>query len=338
MLRLGLLGCGGIAVEHLVAAQDHSGLRFTHLADVDTERARPLAERFGVARTSTDPACVVSDPAVDAVVIALPTFLHARWIARCARASKHVLTEKPLCRTVAEGRRAIGQCAEAGVALAVGYMRRNRPLFGAVREIVRSGALGSPVTWTLVSFGPRSDFYRGPANWMWDLAKGGGMVMDGSIHAFDFATWVLGPPVELFAQSQRISEVVTAPTQASAIARFADGSLLLYGAAWQEGDFGSGAAPNSIVGPRGTIVIDSEEQFRWWREPGVVARYPEDFAGSPALDVTGLFRRQLDSFVRLVETGERDETLASGEEALSSLWLAESIVAAGGRGRRRRWR
>jgi len=177
-----------------------------HIADVRLGAARQLAHEYGVDRASSDSAAVVADEKVDTVIVALPTSLHYDWILRCAKAEKDVLAEKPLCPTVSEGAKAVRACAKRGVRLAVGYQRRFSPARIKVRELVRSGKLGRPVTWTISNFSPRHDFreLRGPVgNWMWK-SGGGGFIMDGSIHDFDFAFWVLGRPVEMFAQSRRI--------------------------------------------------------------------------------------------------------------------------------------
>jgi len=335
MMKLGVLGCGGIAGAHLRAAARLRQAKVVHLADANLDTAHELADDFGIEKISSDPACMIDDDEVEAVIIALPTHLHYDWIVRCAEAGRHVLTEKPLCRTVRQGRRAIAVCDRQGVKLRVGYMRRYNPLRGKVRQLVQSNKLGRPVTWTIASYGPRSDFCRGPGNWMWDMQKGGGLVLDGNIHDFDFAAWVLGRPVRIFAQSKCISPEVTAPTQATATVQFERGDTLQFAASWQEGDFGSGGAPESIVGPKGTIVFDGEAGFWWHYAPGKqrYTRVEWDKYKPAGIGSQWVFRKQLESFVRLVRSDSADSRLVTGEEALDSLWIAEKIVEAGPKGR-----
>jgi len=338
MMKFGLLGCGGIAKEHLAAAARHRRIKFVHAVDVRLDVAQALADEYGVEKVSQEAARVLNDDEVEAVVIALPTHLHYEWIVRCAKAGKHILTEKPLCRTVRDGRRALTVCANCGVKLGVGYMRRYIPTRGKARQLVQSGKLGRPVTWTVAQFDQRSDYYRGPGNWAWDMENGGGIIMDGHIHDFDFATWILGPPVDLFAQSRWITDVVTAPTQASAIIRFHEGDTMLFGTSFQEGDFGQCIGPNSIVGPEGTIIFDGSGGFWWHYAPGKRRYYGLNWdSRRPAgIGSLWLFYKQLDSFIRLVEKDECDPRLATGPEALESLWLAEKVIAAGPDGRRSR--
>lgn len=331
MTGIGIIGAGGVAGAHLRAISQHRQAKALCLADIQLSKARSLADRYGISPVTDDPNEILLNPAIDAVIIALPTFLHCEWLLRCARAGKDVLTEKPLCRTVAEGKRVLRTCARNNVRLAVGYMRRFSPARLKVRSLVRAGALGRPVSWQIASFGPRLDYYRGPGNWMWDRRQGGGYIMDGSIHDFDFACWTLGQPTRMFAQSSRITDAATAPTQAHAHVTFEDGDRLAYSGAWQEDDTSPSQRSARIIGPEGTITLDSDYEFTWHR-PGGKERH---FEWSPArLRPSGmggawLFYRQLDSFVRK----KKDVSLARGQDSLASLWMAEKIIDAGPDGR-----
>ena len=335
-----MLGAGYIARMHVLAASRNRRAKVVHIADIRLDAARGLAEEYGIDCVSDNPASVLADKAVDTVIVALPTFLHYEWIVRCAKAGKDVLTEKPLCRTVHEGRKAVGACAKHGVRLAVGFQRRFSPARIKVRELVRAGKLGRPITWTISSFSPRHDFLdlRGPTGkWLWDF-KNGGFIMDVSIHDFDFACWVLGKPVEMFAQSRRISTAAESPTQASAQIRFEHGDNMVYGVAWQEGDFGSASAPVSIIGPKGTIILNTDQAFTWYYAPGKKKNLCWDYENLrpyyPDKNWEWRIYKQLDRFIR---DRKPDNRLTTGEEALASLWLAEKILAAGPKGRRFRY-
>lgn len=323
-MKIGVLGAGGIVPPHLDAARQ-LGVEVVHIADVRIECAETLAEQFCIRKISNDLWDVVKDPEVDMVIVALPTYLHHDWLMRCALAGKHILTEKPLCRTVAEARRVIKTCKQNNVKVGIGYQRRFSPARIKVRELIRSGTIGRPITWAISGFGARNDFYRGPNNWMWDMQKGAGLVMDGSIHDFDFASWILGRPVKMYAQSRLICDCVTAPTQASAIIHFEHGDTLTYSVAWQECEYGPGDGVDRIIGPKGTIIPDSEFSFILHACAGGTDRM--------SWDPIHLFKDQLGAFIEYASNGKEDYRLTTGEDALSSLWIAESIVRAGESGR-----
>ncbi|MHB1457129.1 MAG: Gfo/Idh/MocA family protein [Armatimonadota bacterium] len=323
-MRIGVLGAGGIVPPHLDGAKQ-LGVEVVHIADVRIECAKSLADQFGIKHVSDDPWDVVKNPDVDMVIVALPTYLHSEWLKRCAAAGKHILTEKPLCRTVTEARQVIKVCGKNNVKVAVGYQRRFSPARIKVRELIRSDAIGRPVTWAISGFSARNDFYRGPNNWMWDMQKGAGLVMDGSIHDFDFASWVLGKPAKMYAQSRLICDCVTAPTQASAIIHFEQGDTLTYSVAWQECEYGAGDGVDRIIGPKGTIIPESEFSFLLHNSSGSTERL--------SWEPTHLFKDQLGTFIKYAVDGVEDYRLTTGEDALSSLWIAENIVRSGENGR-----
>jgi predicted dehydrogenase len=337
MINIGILGCGGIVPFHIKAALRHPDANVVHIADERLEVAQKLANKYKIKQVSNNLSEVLANDNVNVVIIALPTFLHHEWIIRCAKARKHIITEKPLCRTVSQGKEVIRACVKYGVKIIVGYQRRFSPSRIKVRELIQSGMLGRPVTWTISSFGPRLDYYRGPNNWMWDVNKGGGFIMDGSIHDFDFACWILGKPVKMFAQSRRISTAVTVPTQAAAYIHFEHGDNLVYGMSWQEGNFGSTKLPDSIVGPKGTIVLNSDFSFTWFYSSGKKRKFiwnPNKFYPK-RMGIAWLFNKQLDSFIKDNKT---NSCLVNGEEALNSLWISENIITSGPNGRIIKWR
>src|SRR5688500_11587755 len=95
-VRLGLIGAGWIGSFHAESiAQRISGARLEAIADPALSAVEALASRLGVTRISADPADVIKDPDIDAVLIAAPARFHSELIAAAARAGKHAFCEKP---------------------------------------------------------------------------------------------------------------------------------------------------------------------------------------------------------------------------------------------------
>jgi predicted dehydrogenase len=84
----------------------------------------------------------VTDPDVDAVIIATPDFWHAPMTVRAAQAKKHVYVEKGLCRTLEEAKQIRKAVKDSGVVLQCGHNYNSLPTFHRAREIYRSGELG----------------------------------------------------------------------------------------------------------------------------------------------------------------------------------------------------
>jgi myo-inositol 2-dehydrogenase/D-chiro-inositol 1-dehydrogenase len=144
-VAVGLIGAGWIGAFHgETLAQRLPDARLAAIADPAPGAAERLAGRLGCGRTTTDPAELIADPGVEAVVIAAPARFHADLVEAAARAGKAVFCEKPMALTLADADRAIAAAGKAGVPLQVGFNRRFDRSFRAARDLVVAGGLGTP--------------------------------------------------------------------------------------------------------------------------------------------------------------------------------------------------
>lgn len=144
-LSLGLIGTGRMGTFHATALARHlHGARLVALADPAPGAAARLGETLDVAHIHTDPQALIDNPAVEAVVIVAPARSHAELVVAAARAGKPVFCEKPMAVTLEEADRAIAACAEAGVALQVGFNRRFATSFRTAHELITQGRIGTP--------------------------------------------------------------------------------------------------------------------------------------------------------------------------------------------------
>jgi myo-inositol 2-dehydrogenase/D-chiro-inositol 1-dehydrogenase len=143
-IAVGLIGGGRMGAFHAeTLAHRLPGVRLAAVADPAPGAARRLAGPLG-AQGLTDPAQLLADPSVDAVVIATPARTHAGLVEAAARAGKAVYCEKPMALTLADADRAIDAAHEAGVLLQVGFNRRFDPGFRAAHDRIATGAIGTP--------------------------------------------------------------------------------------------------------------------------------------------------------------------------------------------------
>ncbi|SDQ21721.1 Gfo/Idh/MocA family oxidoreductase [Quadrisphaera sp. DSM 44207] len=143
-VRVALVGSGRMGSFHgRTLSSRLPGVRLAAVADPAPGAAQRLADALGAARASTDPAEVLADPDVDAVVVAAPARFHADLVVAAAGAGKHVFCEKPMAMHLADARRAIDAAREAGVVLQVGFNRRFAPDWSAARALLDDGRLGA---------------------------------------------------------------------------------------------------------------------------------------------------------------------------------------------------
>jgi predicted dehydrogenase len=151
-------------------------------------RTRAKAEEFcreKDVRLVDDFTAILSDPAIDAVVLATPHSQHAAQIAQAAAAGKHVLVEKPITLDHATAVVAVEAARKAGVVLAVGYCRRFHPSFVEIRDRLHDGRLGKIVA-IVAQHTTSTQSFIAADNWRADPdeAPAGAMTAVG-LHALD---------------------------------------------------------------------------------------------------------------------------------------------------------
>jgi predicted dehydrogenase len=190
MLNWIVIGIGDIATRRVIPAiQAEPRSRLYGLVTRDPAKAAPYSAR---AWTSLDEALM--DPAVDAVYVATPVFLHAPQTIRSLRAGKHVLCEKPMAMNEAEARSMVQVAEESGRTLGVAYYRRTYPKLQRAKQLIAAGAIGKPVLAELTSHG-WFDEHDGQRNWLIDPAQaGGGPLYDVASHRIDVLNFLFGEP------------------------------------------------------------------------------------------------------------------------------------------------
>jgi len=136
-LRIGVVGCGLIAqVMHLHYLRELADrFEIAALCDLSEDLSRACAHDYGVPRTFTRWEDLLAAP-LDAVLI-LTSGSHAPIAIAAAKAGKHMLIEKPMCFSVAEGREMIEVAKHAGVTLMIGYNKRYDPAYRRLCEEIR---------------------------------------------------------------------------------------------------------------------------------------------------------------------------------------------------------
>src|SRR5262249_15155215 len=152
------------------------------LVAVASERTR--GGDFGAARCHTSYAALLDDPEVEAVYVPLPNSLHREWVERAADAGKHVLCEKPLAPSAADGGAMAAACAAAGVTPLEAHMTPVPPPAPANAALVACGRRRAPRLLGALRFAraaftgtlDRRDDHR------WRPEMGGGALLDVGIY------------------------------------------------------------------------------------------------------------------------------------------------------------
>jgi predicted dehydrogenase len=189
-IRWGFLGAGGIAAS--MAADLHHGNNLLYsVAARDAARAAAFAARFGARHSHGSYRALIEDPDVDIVYVATTHPLHREQALRAIDAGKPVLVEKPLALNAAQAREVLKAARDKGVfAMEAMWMRAN-PLIVRAREMVADGMIGDVVA-VQADFSIEHEF--DPGHRLYDLANGGGALLDLGVYPMHFAWLFLGRP------------------------------------------------------------------------------------------------------------------------------------------------
>ncbi len=254
-IRWGMIGCGEVARTKSGPAlwqAEHSTL--AAVCDRNPGRAADFARLHAGVRAEPDAESLIRAPDIDVVYVATRTDSHRDYALRCAAAGKAVLVEKPMAMNLAEARQMADACRAAGVPMWVAFYRRALPRFTAIRDLVRSGAIGEVRMTVSRHFHriPGPEEIRGPF-WGWRLdpqVSGGGIFFEAVGHTMDILDFIVGPVASIRSYADNQAGAYPPEDIVSASWRYASGA------------YGSGAwcfatdiddEWNEIVGSTGRI-------------------------------------------------------------------------------------
>ena len=251
-LRIGLIGCGFMGRTHSNGYNRVPNffpeLEYRPVLKVacarNKDKASAFAAQWGYESFETDWKKVVERNDIDAIDICAPNDMHAEIAIAAAEAGKMVLTEKPLSRTLDEGKKMVEAVEKAGVKNSVWYNYRRIPAVTLAKQIIDSGKLGKIFhyranflqDWTISADVPQG----GEGLWRMDAAvAGSGVTGDLLAHCIDTAMWLNGGIKDVTAMTETFvkermhqltgkMQEVTIDDACSFLCHFDNGSLGLF--------------------------------------------------------------------------------------------------------------
>lgn len=192
-MRVGVIGCGRISTAaHIPVLMRMRSVEITAIADTE-ERARRMARRL--APSASEHATIedlLQAGNIDAVVIALPTALHATAATLAFNSGVHVYLEKPVATPLADTAPLLDAWRKSGRIGAIGHNYRFNALYQRTRESIRSGSVGNPLEIHTEFAVPAPP----PGSWRDSNASGGGVVLDLATHHIDLIRFLTGDEVQ----------------------------------------------------------------------------------------------------------------------------------------------
>ncbi|MGG4103379.1 Gfo/Idh/MocA family oxidoreductase [Paenibacillus sp. FSL W8-0187] len=317
-INIGVIGTGSISAMHLQSYQKHANANLLAVCDLNEERAQSAAEKYGATKVYTDYNELLADPEIDAVSICTWNNTHAEISIAALNAGKHVLVEKPLCRTVEEALQVQEAVKSSGKLLQVGFVRRYDPNAQMLREFADKGEFGE------IYFAKASSVRRlgNPGGWFSDIERsGGGPLIDIGVHVIDLCWYMMGrpKPVSVSANTYRKlgnrsnvrnlsfykaadydAEKNTVEDMANAMIRFENGASILV-----DVSFTLHAKENlqsvKLYGDKGGFEIDPEVVIVTEKHDTIINIQPQTDSTGFAFDAA--FQSEVDHFISSIENG-----------------------------------
>ncbi|MGH2427804.1 MAG: Gfo/Idh/MocA family oxidoreductase [Candidatus Limnocylindria bacterium] len=188
-LAVALIGAGRAGLVHgRNFAAGIRGARLLAIADPDPDQLGAAAAELGVELSFADPLAAATHEAIDAVIIASPTFAHHGVALAALEAGKHVLCEKPIASTMQDAVAMADAAERSGRrTFLMGFMRRFDARFSRVAERIAAGDIGEPLYVRSTGRGPGL-----PPEWAWNPERSGGLVAEVNSHDIDCIRWLSG--------------------------------------------------------------------------------------------------------------------------------------------------
>ncbi|RKX55989.1 MAG: hypothetical protein DRP50_01375 [Thermotoga sp.] len=194
MVKFGIVGAGFIGKMHAEGIVQIKNAELVSVYDKDMDSANRLAEKYSikVARNFEDMLSMI-----DAVILAIPTFVRLRYIEEAAKAGIHIFSEKPLARTLKDAEEIRKIIEKYDVKFMVGHVVRYFKEFQKMKELIDKGEIGDLCMIRTFRGGSIPQW----SSWFRDFESSGGVILDLAIHDMDFWSWAAGPVKKLKAHS-----------------------------------------------------------------------------------------------------------------------------------------
>jgi UDP-N-acetylglucosamine 3-dehydrogenase len=255
MLKAAVIGVGSMGANHARVYKELPDVQLVGVADAHEPTARSVGNRFNVPSFS-DYNKLLEETDPDLVTLAVPTVLHHEVALELISRGIHVLVEKPIASTVAQGEELVRAAAEKGVTLAVGHIERFNPAVVELRRRVSEGMMGRVYQVSARRLSPY------PAR-----IRDAGVVIDLASHDIDLMRYLIPSPISRLYGETAHSINSDREDLFNGVMRFANGVVGVLDVNWMTP---KKVRALTITGARGYFTCDllSQELFFFENEVG----------------------------------------------------------------------
>lgn len=338
-VRIGIIGIGNMGSVHCKNIYQHKveHLELGAVCDIEPSKQQWIEENIKGTPFYQDYKEMIVNENLDAILIAVPHYLHPEMAIYGFSKGLHVMSEKP-AGVYTKQVEAMNEAArKSGKVFGIMYQQRTNPMYQKARELVKSGALGElkRLIWIITDWYRTQSYYDSGAWRATWAGEGGGVLINQCPHNLDLWQWIFGMPVRIRATCQYGKwHNIEVEDEVTAYAEYENGATATFITT-------TGEAPGTnrleITGDKGKLVIEDNKMHFW--ELKVLEREwcftcEEGFKAPETvyheLKPEGVFTEHcgiLQNFVNAILYGE--ELLAPGYEGINGLTISNAIHLSG---------
>lgn len=331
-MRFGLIGLGSVGQIRKTAVENTPGCELTAVFDINPNISKN--ESGGVKRFNTVEELILSD-SCDSVIISSPPNFHKDQAIAAMKAGKHVLVEKPMASSLADCREMIDISVSTGRQLTVGFNHRYFDAVKAVRTAIQSEEIGKLSYLRAYSGHTGLSEFKSP--WMYDKdIMGGGTLVDNGIHVLDLTCHLMGGVESVFGIVKNdIWKLDRSEDNAFALLRSSEGVVATLHSSWTEWKgyhfcieaYGESGMARLYYAPMMSTVItvNKKNGKRSAKRNFYISAILREKLNGWQSTVVKTFVEELSQFKSLVETGKKDQVIATAEDGFRTMEVANAV-------------
>jgi predicted dehydrogenase len=309
-LKVGVVGLGKMGLSHFAIVNAHPDVEAVacdgsgFMVDVLSKNiSTPIYKDYEE---------MLAEVALDAVVIATPSRLHAPMVEAALKKGVHVFCEKPFCLDWQDSEKLTALATEQGLVGQVGYHYRYVGAFEELQRLIARQAIGRITHVQAEAYGPVV-LRPKRATWRTDKAEGGGCLYDYAAHPLNLLNWYFGTPVQV--SGSHLGQVFSEATDDSVFStlHWQDGPSAQLSVNWSDESHRKMTTKISLIGENGRLYADRQECQVYLRKPveglegygaGWTVKYTTELTRERWFYLRGEeYSAQIDDFIAAVRAG-----------------------------------
>ncbi|KIC94320.1 Gfo/Idh/MocA family protein [Flavihumibacter solisilvae] len=257
MIKVGLIGAGKMGISHLAILGAHPDVEISGVCDT-SKMVLDVLEKYSSFKCYTDYRKMISERRPDAVVVAVPTKMHAAMVRELLEQGIHVFVEKPFCLHPSEAEPLITLAKQKNLVNQVGYHNKWVGTFAEVKRLLSRNAIGEIYHFHGQAYGPvvvkqKQDTWRSSPD------EGGGCLMDYASHVIDLINYLISPVQSV--PSSMLKSVFSRSVEDAVFAmlKLSNGVSGVLSVNWSDETYRKMTTSVQINGRKGKIVSDANE-------------------------------------------------------------------------------